>query len=103
MTGLFDELLKDKRFETVKLLDSVPPAMKDFGSSSDLISWESVEALCKAYEVDAVSSLAYYDTDTKVSLKKTSVIQADLMRQKNKVRGQENNLGNPYRKWLENL
>jgi len=89
MNGLFDELLKDNRFETVKLLDSVSPTMKDFGSTSDSISWESVEALCEAYEVDAVFSLAYYDTDTKVSLKKTSVVQTDLLRQKSKVRGQE--------------
>lgn len=89
VTGLFDELLKDKRFETVKLLDSVPAEMRAFGSSANLISWESIESLCSAYEVDAIFSLAYYDTETKVSLRKASVIQSDLMRQKVQVKGQE--------------
>jgi len=88
ITGLFDELLKDKRFETVKLLDSVPIEMKDFGSAN-LISWESIESLCKTYKVDAIFSLAYYDTDTKVSLRKAPVIQSDLMRRKVQVKGQE--------------
>ncbi|MGI9552117.1 MAG: DUF6340 family protein [Aurantibacter sp.] len=89
MTGLFDELLKDSRFDSVKLLDDVPAEMKEFSLEADSISWRSVEALCSAYEVDAIFSLAYYDTDTKVSLKKASVLQTDLLRQKVKVKGQE--------------
>lgn len=88
MNGLFDELLKDKRFESVKLLDSVPGHLKDFGADAS-ISWTSVEALCKVYDVDAIFSLAFYDTETKVSLKKTAVLQPNLMRVKVKVPGQE--------------
>jgi len=89
ITGLFDELLKDKRFETVKLLDSVTPEMKNFGSTANSISWRSVESLCNKFNVDAIFSLAYYDTDTKVSTRKASVIQADLMRRRVEVKGQE--------------
>lgn len=89
LTGLFDELLKDRRFESVKLLDRVSEEMKDFGSSSNSISWELVESLCTTYKVDAIFSLAYYDTDTKVTLKKASVTQADLMRRQVEVKGQE--------------
>ena len=88
MNGLFDELLKDKRFEEVKLLDSVPGHLKDFGSDTE-ISWSSVEALCNAYKVDAIFSLAFYDTETKISVKKTAVLQPNLMRVKVKVPGQE--------------
>lgn len=89
ITGLFDELLKDRRFETVKLLDSVTAEMKNFGSVANSISWESVESLCKEFNVDALFSLAYYDTDTKVSVRKASVVQADLMRRRVEVKGQE--------------
>ena len=89
ITGLFDELLKDKRFETVILLDSVPEAMKNFESESNAISWDVLESLCRDNDVEAIFSLAYYEADTKVSLKKTSVLQSDLMRQKVKIKGQE--------------
>ncbi len=89
LTGLFDELLKDRRFDAVKLLDSIPADMKGFISSDDTISWSTLEALCQAHDVDAIFSLAYYDTETKVSLKKTSVMQYDLLRRKKKVKGQE--------------
>lgn len=89
ITGLFDELLKDKRFVSVKLLDSVTPEMKNFGSGTNSIAWKSVESLCKEFNVDALFSLAYYDTDTKVSVRKASVMQADLMRRKVEVKGQE--------------
>ncbi|NHF60029.1 hypothetical protein FK220_011795 [Flavobacteriaceae bacterium TP-CH-4] len=85
ITGLFDELLKDKRFEVIKLLDSVPRAVEDFGTDLGTVPWNEVEALCAKHGVDALFSLAFYETDTKVSIKKSSMMQPNLMRVKVKV------------------
>ena len=89
ITGLFDELLKDNRFEIVKLLENVPDDMLGMGADPNAIAWSSIEELCKANDVDAVFSLAFYDTDTKVSLKKTKMEQADMMRELKEVAAQE--------------
>ncbi len=85
--GLFDELLKDKRFENVKLLDSVHLEVQNFTDSS--IPWSSIAVLCKTHNVDAIFALAFYETDTKISVKKSSMLQPNLMRVKEKVRAQE--------------
>ena len=47
IAGLFDELVKDDRFGAIKMLDSIPDALKDFGADPESISWTSVEALCR--------------------------------------------------------
>jgi len=87
--GLFDELLKDKRFETVKLLDSVPSEINGFDMDGESIPWASIGALCKANNVDAIFAMAFYETDTKISVKKSSMLQPNLMRVKVKVPAQE--------------
>ena len=89
ITGLFDELLKDNRFETVKLLDNVPEEMLAMGTDPNTIAWSTIAQLCEANDVDAVFSLAFYDTDTKFSLKKTKMQQADMMRELKVVPAQE--------------
>lgn len=89
ITGLFDELLKDNRFETVKLLNTVPEDLLEMGANPDAIAWSSITELCAANGVDAVFSLAFYDADTKVSLKKTKMQQADMMRELQEVPAQE--------------
>ena len=89
LTGLFNELLKDNRFETIKILDSVPQEILHFEMVNDSISWTSVENICNAYDVDAIFSMAFFDTETTVSIKKTSMMQPNLMRVKVKVPAQE--------------
>ncbi len=89
ISGLFDELLKDERFEIVKILDSVPSGMKEIGANPSDIQWSSVQELCEKNDVDAIFSLAYYEADTKVSLKKTKMPLADMMREKKEVAAQE--------------
>ena len=59
------------------------------GESSEGISWTKVEALCKEHNVDAIFSLSHYDTETQVSLRKKKIIQANMLRVKEKVRGNE--------------
>ncbi|MFH6603938.1 DUF6340 family protein [Maribacter algicola] len=85
--GLFDELLKDKRFDDVKLLDSVQ--LEGHGSAENSIPWSSIAQLCETHNVDAIFALAFYETDTKISIKKSSMLQPNLMRVKEKVPAQE--------------
>ncbi|MCJ7465440.1 MAG: tetratricopeptide repeat protein [Maribacter sp.] len=89
LNGLYEELLKDARFESIKILDSVSPTLLDFGTAPDSISWQTIETICRKYGVDVIFSMAYFDTDTKVSLKKASMLQPNLMRVKTKVPAQE--------------
>ena len=89
IAGLFDELVKDDRFGAIKMLDSIPDALKDFGADPENISWTSVEALCQLYDVDVIFSLSYYDTETKVSIKKSTMMQPNMVRVKVKVPAQE--------------
>ena len=89
LTGLFNELLKDNRFETIKILDSIPHEILHFEMGNDSISWSSVENICNTYDVDAIFSMAFFDSETKVSIKKTSMMQPNLMRVKVKVPAQE--------------
>ncbi len=89
INGLFQELAQDSRFEKILLLENVPEVMKGISPVPDQTSWQTIEELCKQHNVDAIFSLAYYDTDTKVSLKKTKMEQRDLMRDYVEVKGHE--------------
>ena len=89
IAGLFDELLKDERFDTVKLLDSIASGMRAFSQENNGIAWDEITAICNSYEVDALFAMAFYETDTKVSVKKSSMLQPNLMRVKVKVPAQE--------------
>lgn len=89
LTGLFNELLKDNRFQTIKLLDSVPHQLLNFDAGNNLILWEQIEQICDNYGVDAIFSMSFFDAETTVSLKKTSMLEPNLMRVKVKVPAQE--------------
>lgn len=89
LSGLLQELQKDARFDTVQLLSHIPEQMKDFGSLSTGISWTTIASLCKKYDLDAIFSLASYETDTKVSVKKTKMEERGFLREKNTVSGHE--------------
>ncbi|MBC8768497.1 hypothetical protein H4O18_10885 [Arenibacter sp. BSSL-BM3] len=89
LTGLFNELLKDNRFQSIKMLDSVQEGLLNFDTGNDSISWASIEQICQAHNVDAIFSMSYFDAETTVSVKKTSMMQPNLMRVKVKVPAQE--------------
>ncbi|WP_273566939.1 DUF6340 family protein [Maribacter halichondriae] len=89
INGLFDELLKDNRFEEVKMLEQGSGETSDFGSNSSGIPWSNIESLCTKNNVDAVFAMAFYETDTKVSVKKTSMLDRNLIRDQVKVKAQE--------------
>jgi len=89
INGLFQELAKDNRFENITLLQNVPEVMKGISPIPDQASWVTIESLCREHDVDAIFSLAFYDTDTKISLKKTKMEQRDLMRDYVEVKAHE--------------
>jgi hypothetical protein len=85
ISGLYKELAGDKRFDTIILLADIVENEADLNNYGNYLDWNTVESLCHKYEVDAIFSMAYYDSDTRVSLKKTTMEQLNLLRVKEKV------------------
>jgi len=67
ITALQEELQRHDSFEVVKILVDAPEVGKGLGVFPATLSWEKINSLCETYEVDAIFSLAFYDTDTKAS------------------------------------
>ncbi len=89
IAGLFDELLKDQRFDTVQMIHAKLNNGKGLGASAENISWNAIEDICDEHGVDAIFSLAYYEADTQVSMKKKAVEEQNMLRQYIKVQGHE--------------
>jgi hypothetical protein len=85
INGLYNELTGDSRFDTIILIEDIVENEKDPENNGAYLGWDAVETLCKKYQVDAIFSMAYYDSDTRVSLKKTTMDQHNLLRVKEKV------------------
>lgn len=68
MAGLADRLRLSNRFEAVVVLDSLPQVAKGTKAMPASLSRDQVSQLCEAYGLDAVFSLAYFDTDTRVAV-----------------------------------
>ncbi|NNK77031.1 MAG: hypothetical protein HKP42_13330 [Maribacter sp.] len=89
ISGLFDELLKDQRFDTVKMIRTKLNNGKGLGATAQNISWNTIKDICEEHGVDAIFSLAYYEADTQVSMKKKAVKEQNMLRQYIKVQGHE--------------
>ncbi len=66
VVGLYDELERIGRYETIDIIESGPLERKGLGVFPAALSWKDVEALCDAHGVEVLFSLEFYDTDTKV-------------------------------------
>jgi hypothetical protein len=66
VTALKDELQQHDSFEEVKILSDADVS-KGLGVFPATLSWEKIGSLCQTHNVDAIFSLAFYDTDTKAS------------------------------------
>lgn len=73
ISGLFHELSKNEKFESVAVIDSIDIQRKGLGVFPAALSWEAVEVICETYDLDALFSLEFYDTDTRVDYEMTSV------------------------------
>ncbi|WP_422080075.1 DUF6340 family protein [Ulvibacterium sp.] len=72
VTALKDELERHDSFEHVKILSDADVS-KGLGVFPATLSWEKIESLCAMHNVDAIFSLAFYDTDTKASYAMTTM------------------------------
>ncbi len=71
ITSLSDALARTGRFEEIVILDGVTEIRKGLDVFPASLSWDIIENICEANGVDAIFSLAFYDTDTQVSYKPT--------------------------------
>jgi len=67
ITGLSNELLNNQRFSEVKTLSDIDFRTPKLGIFPGPLSWEIVDKICKETGTDALFSLEYYDTDTKIN------------------------------------
>lgn len=69
INALSDELAGTGRFEEILILDQETEIRKGLDVFPASLSWEVIEEICESNGVDVIFSLAFYDTDTKVSYK----------------------------------
>jgi len=89
LEGLVEELQSDPSFKSVALLEDVSNTMLDFHSIDNTIDWNKIQAICLENEVDVIFALSYYNLETEVKLKKTTMQELNLMRDKVEVEAQE--------------
>ncbi len=73
ITGLFDELSRQERFDEIQIIDGIEIQRKGLSVFPAPLSWEQVQEICGNAGVDALLSLEMYDTDTKFSYEGTMV------------------------------
>jgi hypothetical protein len=86
--GLLGELSKDRRFDTIIILESSSEIWKQKNTEEE-IPWKALEELCTSHKLDAIFSLASYETDTRVTNKKSTMAELDLLRVKTMVSARE--------------
>ena len=73
ITGLKDELSRINRFEKIVIIDSIKVQRKGLGVFPAALSWDDIEQICEAHDVDVLFSLEVYDTNTSVDYVATTV------------------------------
>lgn len=66
VTGLFDELKNNQRFDELKIIENSDIKSPGQGIFPEPISWTQVQKICEENDVDALFELSFYDTDAKV-------------------------------------
>ena len=69
--ALKDQLERNETIEEIVIIDDLVHLRKGLSVFPSTLTWNEIETLCEEYKVDAIFSLAFYDTDTKVSYKAT--------------------------------
>jgi len=67
LDGLKAELQRSGRFESVVLIEDVASLRKGLGVFPAQLSWDEIDELCNAFNVDVIFSLEYYDTNAAVT------------------------------------
>ncbi|MEN8789570.1 MAG: DUF6340 family protein [Flavobacteriaceae bacterium] len=89
LMGLFNELIHDTRFDSILVLEQESDLQLSDQQLDGAIPWERMAEICKKYEVDALFALAFHETDTRISLKKTKMEKRNLLRERIQTRGHE--------------
>ncbi len=89
LAGLFNELTQDTRFDSILILHQEGSLQLEDQKFDQGIPWKRMEQLCKKYEVDALFALAFHETDTKISLRKTKMEKRNLLRERIQTKGHE--------------
>ena len=77
--ALKEQLERNESIEEIVIIDDLAHLRKGLSVFPTTLTWNEIENLCEEYKVDAIFSLAFYDTDTKVSYKATMMeISNDL-------------------------
>ncbi|MEM9142586.1 MAG: DUF6340 family protein [Bacteroidota bacterium] len=71
--ALQHQLERHQSFEAVKLLEEDSDTGVGLGVFPATLPWETVVSLCGEHGVDALFTLAFYDTDTRATYKATTV------------------------------
>ena len=66
VNGLYQEMSSFERFTNVKIIRDAHVRHSDSYQVPPALTWDTVAALCKENDVEAIFSLAFYDTDSKV-------------------------------------
>ena len=66
VAALKEELAVTERFGAVQQLEDVPLRSPGMGVHPAPLSWEKVEEICDQFGIDALFTLSFFDTDTKV-------------------------------------
>lgn len=65
--GLKDALMENKRFDQVLFLDTIRLKSTAIGIFPAPLSWDKVESICKANNIDALFVLEMFDTELKIN------------------------------------
>ena len=62
--ALKDQLERNEAIEEIVIIDDLAHLRKGLSVFPSTLTWNEIEDLCEEYKVDAIFSLAFYDTDT---------------------------------------
>jgi hypothetical protein len=72
VSGLADELMKNNRFTAVKPLGNLDLRTFGAGVLPSSLAWDSVEKICRESHTDALFSLEFFDTESKMRVAASS-------------------------------
>lgn len=71
--SLKENLEQNRNLQEVVIIENESRLQKGLSVFPAPLDWAEIESLCEQYKVDAIFSLAFYDTDTKVTYKMTTM------------------------------
>jgi len=79
IVALKEQLERNEIFEEIIIIEDLIQFQDGSDQFPSTLTWNEIEDICEAYNVDAICSLAFYDTDTKFKLNtSTAKVPNDL-------------------------